>query len=104
MAETDGVTVLVLRDAEGNVYFLDDKAINACRATPEQQAALTKAWESQDVAGFAGIPGLPGGLNIVVAPQINTAVGLNVVAGAGLSNITQGLGQGQGNQLFAFQK
>lgn len=102
MAETENVAVLVLRDAEGNLYFLDDKAIQACRATPEQQAMLTKAFESQDVAGFAGIPGLPGGLNIVVNPQINVATGLNVAAGVGLVNVNQALGQAQGNSsLFA---
>lgn len=106
MAETDGVTVLVLRDAEGTLYYLDDAAIKACRATSEQQETLTKAFESQDVAGFVaragGIPGLPGGLNINVNPQINVATGLNVAAGVGLVNVNQALGQAQGNSsLFA---
>ena len=32
MAETDGVAVLVMRDMEGNLYLLDDKAIQSCRA------------------------------------------------------------------------
>lgn len=50
---TAGATALVLRDVEGNLYVLDEKTILACRATPEQQVALTGALpDQQDVSGF----------------------------------------------------
>lgn len=104
MADTDGVTVLVMKDVEGNVYLLDEQAIHACRATTEQQEALTKAFDSQDVAGFVA-RGL--GINVNVNPQINVGTNLNVVAGLGLGNISQAANLGQGNvsnaNLFAFK-
>jgi hypothetical protein len=107
---TEGVTVLVLRDTEGNLYLLDEDAIRACRATAEQQETLNKVVGEQDVAGFVTrVPSIPGGLDlgIVVAPQINVATGINTVGGINLGSISQGVGQGQGNtlnNLFAFTR
>ena len=98
-----GVTVLLLRDGEGNFYALDESAIRACRATPEQQEAVSNAFADQDVSGFVGAGGFNpvGSLNIVVAPQtvVNTGLNLAVLS----PGATQTLGQVGSNSLFAFK-
>lgn len=101
----DGVTVLLLRDPDGNLYAITEDTIRAHRATPEQQATVKQALGDQDVSGFVGFGGFGpvGGINIttVVAPQINVATGLNLaILSPGASQV---LGQVQGNQFFAFR-
>jgi hypothetical protein len=105
MTESTGksVAVLLLRDRDGNLFLLDEAAIRACRATPEQQEALSKAVGDQDVSGYAagGFNVLPE-LNIVVAPQtvVNTGIQLAVLSPGAQQSLTQ-VG---GNSLFAFQR
>jgi hypothetical protein len=98
------VTVLLLRDHDGNIYLLDEDAIRSCRATPEQQEAVSQAFaEQQDVSGFVGAGGFNpiGSLNIVVAPQTNINTGLNLAV---LSpGATQTLGQVGSNSLFTLR-
>jgi hypothetical protein len=97
----ENVAVLLLRDGEGNVYLLGEDKIRSCKATPEQQEKIAQALSDQDVSGFVGAGGFSavGPINIVVAPQINVATGLNLaVLSPGAQQV---LGQAQGNQLFA---
>jgi hypothetical protein len=100
---TEQVTVLLLRDGEGNMYMIDEQTIRACRATPEQQATVVEALGSEDVTGFVGPGGFSpvGSINVVAAPQINinTCINLAVLS----PGATQILGQSGNNSLFAFQ-
>lgn len=90
-AETNETTwVLVVRDAEGSVYALNEETIRAAQATPEQQAALTQLAAGHEVAGYDG--SLVNIGPITVAPQINTNIGLNIAA-ANFAPVTQVLGQ-----------
>ena len=97
----ENVAILLLRDSEGNVYMLGEDTIRSCKATPEQQEKIDQALGDQDVSGFfAGAGGFTApAINVVVAPQINVATGLNLaVLSPGAQQV---LGQAQGNQLFA---
>jgi hypothetical protein len=100
MTESSGksVTVLLLRDRDGNLFLLDEAAIRACRATPEQQEALNNAVGDQDVTGYIVLPDL----NITVAPQtvVNTGFNLAVLSPGAQQSLTQ-VG---GNSLFSFQR
>jgi hypothetical protein len=88
----DKTAVLVLRDAEGNLYAIGEQTIRSCRATPEQQRALKQLIGEHDVVGYDAGAGLVSIGAITVAPQINTNVGLNVAA-ANFAPVTQVLGQ-----------
>lgn len=100
---TEQVTVLLLRDGQGNMYLIDEQTIRACRATPEQQATVIEALGNEDVSGFVGPGGLSpvGSINVVAAPQINVNTGLNLAVLS--SNVTQVIGQSGSNSLFAIQ-
>jgi len=106
-ATTNETAVLVLRDAGGNIYLLAEDQIRSTRADAKQAAAVRGAIGDQDVSGFALGPGgfAPVGLvnvDVTVAPQINTAVGLNVI-GVNLGVAQQVLTQDQTN-LFAVMR
>lgn len=100
---TEQVTVLLLRDGEGNMYMIDEQTIRACRATADQQAAVIEALGNEDVSGFVGPGGFSpvGSINVVAAPQININTGINLAVLS--SNVTQVLGQSGNNSLFAVQ-
>jgi len=97
------VTVLLLRDDQGNMYLIDEETIRSCRATPEQQATVREAFGNEDVAGFVGPGGFSpvGSINVVAAPQINVNTGLNLAVLS--SNVTQVIGQSGSNSLFTVQ-
>jgi hypothetical protein len=105
--ETNETTILLLRDADGTTYALTEEAIRACRATPEQQAALHHLIREEDVRGYAATGGFaPVGAitvapQIAVAPQINTNVGLNIAA-ANFAPVNQVLGQSGVNAFSGF--
>ncbi len=100
MATNETTAVLVLRDAAGEIYAIGEETIRACRATPEQQAALEQLTAGHEVAGYDAGSLVNIGA-ITVAPQINTNVGLNVAA-ANFAPVTQVLGQ-TGLNGFSFR-
>lgn len=82
----EGMTALVLRDGDGTLYVLDEQAIRACRATPEQEAALNEALpEQEDVSGFlfTNVAGLSGTLFMVTQAEMREtgAPGLDLFRG-----------------------
>jgi hypothetical protein len=102
----DQVQVLVLRDGEGGLYVLTEEMIRSSRATPEQQQAVQQAVGDVDVSGFAvGAGGFSpvGAINIVVAPQINNQIALNIAAG-NFAPVTQVGSNVGGNILGATQR
>jgi hypothetical protein len=92
-----------LRDARGDYYVITEQQIRASRATAEQEAVLRDEIGEQDVAGYFGGFSPVGTINIVVAPQINNLVGLNIAAGT-FAPVQQVLGQGAENALAAEQR
>lgn len=107
MSTNDQTTLLWLRDPDGNYYVLTEDQIRAGRATPEQQAALSKEIGDVDVMGYVGGFQPVGDitLQIAVAPQIQTQNVFNVVGAAfapvsqvGANTGVQGLGIGQASR------
>ena len=100
METTNKTTVLVLRDAAGDIYALSEETIRACRATAEQQAALAELTAGHEVTGYDAGSLVSIGA-ITVAPQVNTNLGFNIAA-ANFAPVTQVLGQ-TGINGFSFR-